>query len=425
MSAAAEGCMRAAGAGLFIPTTLSRVMKLLFAHECFGALAGAEANLFHTAAGLRERGHEVAILHGAPTGRDEVAWRELFIQRFPLAGNGDPSAVMAALRQFDPDAVYIHKLADLDVLETLLASEVPLVRMVHDHDLYCLRSSKYHYFSRHICHRPASLYCLFPCCGSITRNRGGGFPFHWNSYRAKKREIHLNRQFQRLLVATRYMKEELLRNGFEAGRIEIHAPVPRSRTDDLCSTFGDRNLILYAGQIIRGKGVDVLLESLALVRAPFECIILGDGHHRGYCEQLSRKLGLAGRVRFPGFISQSEIRNYYRECSVAVMSSLWPEPFGASGLEAMRFGLPVVAFDAGGISEWLVDGCNGFLVPWMDRASFAARVETLLQDKALARQMGEQGRWLASENYDFAKYIAGLEAMFGRVVAESGKTACV
>ena len=96
-----------------------------------------------------------------------------------------------------------------------------------------------------------------------------------------------------MVVVTTYMRDELLRNGFDANRIEIHAPVPRMGDPSLRSSFSDRNLILYAGQIIRGKGVDVLLESLAKVKSNFECIILGDGNHKAYCEELSRKLGLA------------------------------------------------------------------------------------------------------------------------------------
>src|SRR5689334_21576515 len=101
------------------------------------------------------------------------------------------------------------------------------------------------------------------------------------------------------------------------------------------------------------------------------------------------------------------------------MSSVWPEPFGMLGLEAMRYGLPVVGFDTGGIKEWVVDGRNGFLVPWMDRTAYAARVEELLGDKTLARQMGETGRLLVSEHYDFSRTITRLEDLFARVVAET------
>ena len=164
--------------------------------------------------------------------------------------------------------------------------------------------------------------------------------------------------------------------------------------------------------------MDVLLEALAQVRAPFECFIFGDGNHRRPCEQLSRKLGLTKRVHFMGYVGQDELKSYYREACLMVLSSVWPEPFGAVGLEGMGYGLPVVGFDAGGIREWLSDGVNGYLVPWMDRAQFAARVEELLRDKTLARQMGERGLEFVNGKYDFPSYIATLENLFRRVLAE-------
>ena len=70
------------------------------------------------------------------------------------------------------------------------------------------------------------------------------------------------------------------------------------------------------------------------------------------------------------------------------------------------------------LADWLEDGYNGYLVPWMDRDQFAARLKQLLQDKALARQLGENGLKLVSERYDFPQYIVDLETMFTRVAAE-------
>ncbi len=394
-------------------------MKILYVHERFGALAGAEANAFITAQELGARGHHTAILHGPGTGKNEDGWNRVFTDRFALTGDA-AAQTRAALATFKPDAVYVHKMADLEVIQTLVDSGLPLLRMVHDHDIYCMRSYKYHYFSRKICTRAASLYCVFGCGACVVKNNSGGFPLKWVSYRAKKREIALNRRFQRMVVVTEYMRDELLHNGFDAARIEIHAPVPRMGDPDLRSTFSDRNLILYAGQIIRGKGVDVLLESLAKVKSKFECIILGDGNHKAYCEELSRKLGLEDRVHFKGFIPQEELKAYYRECSVVALSSVWPEPIATIGLEVMRYALPVVAFDAGGIKDWLKDGFNGHLVPWMNRDAFAAGLDDLLQNKARARQLGENGLRLVSARYDFPAYIAGLETMFERAVSESG-----
>jgi glycosyltransferase involved in cell wall biosynthesis len=83
-------------------------------------------------------------------------------------------------------------------------------------------------------------------------------------------------------------------------------------------------------------------------------------------------------------------------------------------MEAMRCGLPVVAFDAGGIREWLLDGVNGFLVPWMDRDAYAQKVDALLLDKALARRLGRSAREMVDERFNFEGYIDRLEGLFAR-----------
>ena len=391
-------------------------MRILFVHDKFGAFGGAEANVLSTAAELKERGHVVGILHGPHTGKGEVAWLQTFEQRFSFDRGCELPTRLAAWERFRPDLLYVHKMSDLELLETLLESETPIVRMVHDHDLYCMRSYKYNVFTRRICARPVSPFCIFPCAAFIVRDHDGALPVKWVSYTAKLRELELNRQFNHLIVATQFMKDELLRNRFDSNKIEMHPPVPTRGDAAWGSSFSDRNYIIYAGQIIRGKGVDVLLESLARVRVPFTCFIFGDGGHRDYCEKLGRKLGLGDRVIFKGYVPSHEIAIFYRECSVVAVSSVWPEPFGAVGLEAMRFGLPVVAFDAGGIREWLTDGHNGYLVPWMDRAAFAARVGELLADKALGRQMGDRGRQLVARQYEFSEYVSGLENLFVRAI---------
>jgi len=391
-------------------------MKLLFVHEKSGAFAGAESNILATAAELKRRGHVVGLLHGTVTGKGQAEWHEVFENRFSLETNGGAAVVPRVLDMFGPEAIYVHKMADLKVVGALLNSPVPSVRMVHDHDLYCMRSYKYNVFTRRICERALGPFCVFPCGAVVGRNGGNWPPIKWNSYTNKVEEVKLNKRFQRLLVGSNFMKEELIRNGFESDRIEIHPPVPPPGDPSLRANFSDENIIIYAGQIVRGKGVDVLISALSQIETPFECYIFGDGNHRKFCEKLARSLGLSKHVHFKGHVSQDELKLYYREANMIVVSSVWPEPFGAVGLEGMRYGLPVVAFDAGAIKEWLIDGYNGYVVPWMDRASFAGRIEELLRDKLLARQMGENGRAMVAEYYGFPKYIDGLEKTFARLV---------
>lgn len=394
-------------------------MKLLFVHHNLGEFGGAEGNIRITAGEFKRRGHNVGLMYRQGTGRNEEAWRELFSECFHLPPLGAVQAVEAVLEHFSPDLVYLHNFEDLGVIEALVSSPVPVVRMVHDHSLYCMRSYKYNYFTRKICTRAASPYCVFPCLGSLRRHSSGRFPIAWNSYQERRKAIGLSQRCARLVVYSEYLKQELLRNGFSGEKIEICIPLAPSEAEPPGSSLSERNLLLFAGQIIRGKGVDVLMRALARVKTPFECVLLGDGSHRARCERLCQKLGLADRVRFQGYVLPAELERYYLEASVFVMSSLWPEPFGMAGPEAMRYGIPVVAFDAGGIKEWLQDGKNGFLVPWRDTAAFAARVDKLLGDKGLARELGRRGRE-SVRRYEAGRQLDRLEELFEELVDQEG-----
>jgi glycosyltransferase involved in cell wall biosynthesis len=122
-------------------------------------------------------------------------------------------------------------------------------------------------------------------------------------------------------------------------------------------------------------------------------------------------LGLSNKVRFHGYVLPADLSVFYREATVFVMGSLWPEPFGMAGPEAMRYGLPVVAFDAGGIREWLTDGENGFLIPWKNADLFAARLDQLLRDKESARRLGRAAFDMV-QRYDSCRQIDRLEDIF-------------
>lgn len=391
-------------------------MKLLFVHQHLGEFGGAETNIHLSAGYFKARGHTVALLFRRTTQRDETTWRQLFSACFPLRSAGDVEQTEAVLEELKPDLIYLHTLDDLDVLRVLLNSGIPVASMLHDHSLYCLREYKYNYFTRRICTRAASGYCVFPCLGTVVRNRGGRLPVKWASYTRKIEQINLHKQCQAVIVYSQYQKQELLRNGFPAQKIATCAPLRTWAVDDcLTGSFSDRNLVLFAGQIIRGKGVDVLLKALAKVRVPFEAVLLGDGNHRAYCERLATRLGLAGKVRFHGYVLPAEMKEYYLQASLFAFSSLWPEPFGLAGPEAMRYGLPVVAFDAGAVSEWLHDGENGWLVPWGDTTAFAGRIEQLLLDKNLARTLGRRARQSVQE-FELDRQLECVETLFERLV---------
>src|SRR6266404_5811608 len=142
-------------------------MKLLFVHQHLGAQGGAEANIQLSARELQNRGHQIALLHGSGTGKSEDEWRRTFTCRFSLPEEPTAETVHATIRNFEPELIYVHNLENLEIMEALLDSRLPIVRMVHDHGMYCMRGYKYNYFTRVPCSRPTSLYCIFPCLAFV------------------------------------------------------------------------------------------------------------------------------------------------------------------------------------------------------------------------------------------------------------------
>ncbi len=409
-------------------TDMHPLKKILFVHETFGRMAGAEQNIMVTAPTLRER-FRLSGLFWKRSGKDEETFGNLFESSRFVEFDGDPGVVRAgiaeAVRLENPDLIYVHKCIAIPVLEALVASGIPLVRMEHDHDIYCMRRYKYFPWSRKICTRKAGLCCLFPCLAFLARDRSRGrFGVRWVSYREQQRCIEVNKAFSAYFVVTEYMREELIRQGFDASRIHIFPPIPLPREITFTPSFSARNRVIFAGQIIRGKGLDVLLHALKQCREPFELVVLGSGSHQGRCEAMVRELGLEGSVRFPGFVSQEELAGFYADATLVVVPSVWPEPIATIGLEVLRYGLPVIGFDAGGIRDWLRDGETGYLIPWMDTRMMAERIDTLLAHKDVARRLGAQGREFVNRVYDFDAYIVRMKQAFQSLMEleRTGKT---
>ncbi|MGI9244527.1 MAG: glycosyltransferase family 4 protein, partial [Verrucomicrobiales bacterium] len=188
--------------------------------------------------------------------------------------------------------------------------------------------------------------------------------------------------------------------------------------------------ILFVGQLLRGKGVDLLLRALALVRErqlvsaeDWTCTIAGEGSHLDACQALAEDLELTDRVQFAGRLSRDELAAQYQSARLGVVPSVWPEPMGMVGLEFMWAALPVVAFDAGGISHWLEDGRTGYLAAPKDIAGLADHITKLLEDPDLAAQMGRRARRVAEEKYNHRDYIDRLLQILGEAagIAPAGE----
>jgi len=157
---------------------------------------------------------------------------------------------------------------------------------------------------------------------------------------------------------------------------------------------GQEKRLLYVGRLSAVKGLPVLLESLVALKKHHPDIILtvvGDGSDRTYLEQMTVNLGLSNNVAFVGYKSQAEVRKYFEETDVFVLSS-FAEGVPVVLMEAMAAGVPVVATQIAGVSELVENDVSGYLVPAGDTASLTQSIEKLLNDAELRTKFGIAGR---------------------------------
>jgi phosphatidyl-myo-inositol dimannoside synthase len=137
----------------------------------------------------------------------------------------------------------------------------------------------------------------------------------------------------------------------------------------------------------------------------FDLVIAGDGKERGRLEQLAAA-HLPGRVRFVGKIPRSEMYRFYSAGDLFVFPGI-RESLGMVYLESQCCGLPVVAFDNGGIPEVVAHTVTGLLVPPFDGDAFDAAVKRLTLNKDLRRHMGRQARAHVKQHHDVTvNYLA-------------------
>ena len=220
-----------------------------------------------------------------------------------------------------------------------------------------------------------------------------------------RRHLKAGRDVRRFLVGSQFMKNELEMNGVQDHKIEIVHPVPASLQAPAALPMGEAPELLFVGQVIRGKGVDLMLQALARINGNWHATIVGDGNHIEACRHLARRLAIHDRIRFRGWVNHDELDRYYTAARLVVVPSRWPEPFGMVGIEAMARGRPVVAFDTGGIPDWLDDGVTGLLVPAANVAMMASAIQRLLDDSALASRMGRAGSARVQNSFSHQAYL--------------------
>lgn len=188
-------------------------------------------------------------------------------------------------------------------------------------------------------------------------------------------------------------------------------PIPTDEAKEFIGVPLCDQMLLFVGRIVPLKGVDTLIEAIALMDqgketdGPELCLAIIGGNPEVDEEEMSTEMarlkelcqsyGLGNLVTFLGRQDQDTLPYYYSAAEAVVMPSQY-ESFGMVALESMACGTPVVASEVGGLAFLVQDGETGYTVPAGDPEALATDLTALMGDTELRQRMGENSA-------DFAK----------------------
>jgi len=220
-----------------------------------------------------------------------------------------------------------------------------------------------------------------------------------------------------MVVTSEFMKKILLYNGFQEKIINIIPLFTHLPDLEKQGVSNNDSFILSLGRLAPEKGMDFLIRAFSAIKGTVRLVILGDGPVLEDLKILAKELGISGRVSFPGWLCHNELEAFFRKCKLVVVPSISPESFGLVGIEAMSYQKPVVAFDVGGISEWLKDGKTGFMVSPRNEKELAEKIAFLLQRPDIAEQMGKEGRMIVVKHFAPEIHLRSLMAFFEETIS--------
>jgi len=353
--------------------------------------------------GLAERGHAVALVAPSPRWRGGTASAAGFAVsyrgsvRWPWyegmrLGYLSAAGARALIASFAPDVAHLHSPVTLGVMTRIGArrQRVPVVYTNH--------------------YLPANVR---GSAGAPSLVLDAVFYRHVIGF--ANRCAHVTAP---TATALRLLRDRGLRvpSGVVSNGVDTRTFSPGPPDDTIRQRYGlpaGQPLILSVGRLSAEKRVDVVLDAAARLRAGPLLAIAGAGPDEARLRARARRLGVAGKVRFLGFVPAADLPGLYRLADVFAIASE-AELQSLAALEAMATGLPVVAADACALAELVRDGDNGFLVAPGDADALSARLATLCRDPALRARMSAASLRIVG-GHERDRCLAEWESLYSRL----------
>ena len=219
------------------------------------------------------------------------------------------------------------------------ASRPNALLTVQDHRFFCPTRGKWT-LSGEVCRRPMMREVCASCFEDQAYFRG--------VHALTERRLLAARRLP-LTVLSRYMREELVAAGASPRRVHVVPPFVH-RLDPGAAPSGPP-CVLFVGRLAEAKGVRDAVTAWRRSGVDLPLVLAGTGPLRAELAAQAGR-GEGPEIEVLGWVDRDRLSGLYRRALALLLPSRWQEPFGIVGLEALSFGVPVVAWESGGVGEW-------------------------------------------------------------------------
>jgi len=234
----------------------------------------------------------------------------------------------------------------------------------------------------------------------------------------------------KIIAVSEQIKDDLERSGIIKSKISVIQNAVQTihkaenyeenrRKKRLALAIKDEEFIVgYVGRLSDEKGVQYLIEAGMLLMEtgmPCKILIIGDGPKRKELEDMVKMKGLEDNIIFTGF--QTNIEEWMSLLDIFVLPSL-TEGTPMALLEAMAFGLPVVASDVGGIPEIIDSGENGILVPAANPDKIEEAISTICKDNYFRTKLSEMAKKTIRSKFNINEWVNKIESVYVETIGK-------
>ncbi len=366
-------------------------MKILFYNDFSSQIGGVEIFQSAIGEGLRSIGFEVCYVFGDNRKllKNNLFFKTEMVVRSLLSNPSLEARLRSKIKAFNPDIIHINnnKLYTRAVLNAVRGSGAKVVSSFHD----------FH-------------FSLEP----DTQYNKNNLKHIWKRFLLKR----IEEGSDVLLSYTHVVQQCLARAGVkEVSRLPLFVDDSRWVFKEDC--HNNSPIILFFGRLEEQKGVFLLLESFRKVK---ESIPDAQLHYVGMGTSFDKLNNMINNslqnksIVLHGKKELVDLLQLLHSSRVSVVPSIWPEPFGLTGLESQSAGVPVVGAAIGGIPEWCIDGVSGLLFSAGDADSLSDKILQILKDADFSKKLSRTAKDFCQENFGFDEVLKTTAAFYKKMV---------